>query len=71
MNDDAGPNGVPTPAEDEIIGGVEEVARTGKAQCRLCDHWVEGDDFGEIFEALTEHGEDEHEWGGPREGWSP
>jgi len=60
---------VPTPEEDELIGTVENVARTGKAQCRLCDHVVEGDDYGEIFEKLAEHGEEAHEWD-DRSGWS-
>lgn len=59
---------VPTPEESEITGTLERVAETGVAQCRLCDHTVEGDDFGEIFEKLAEHGEEAHEWNGPREG---
>lgn len=62
---------VPTPEEDEIIGGLETVAEEGRAQCRLCDHWVEGDDWDEILIGLAEHGEEAHDWGGPREGWSP
>lgn len=61
---------VATPAEDELKGTLETVAESGEAQCRFCDHTVEGDDFGEIFEKLAEHGEEEHDWGGPREGWS-
>ncbi len=60
---------VPTPAEDEVKGTLERVADTGVAQCRLCDHTVEGDDFGEIFEKLAEHGEEEHDWD-DHEGWS-
>lgn len=61
--------GVPTPGEDELIGTLEGVAETGTAQCRLCPHVVEGDSFGEIFEKLAEHGEEEHNWN-EREGWS-
>lgn len=64
---DTGSSHVPTPEEDEIVGTMEQVAREGRAQCRLCDHWVGGDDFGEIFEKLAEHGEEVHEWD---EGWS-
>lgn len=60
---------VPTPAEDELIGTLERVAAEGRAQCRLCDHWVEGGDFGKIFERLAEHGEEAHDWDG-QDGWS-
>ncbi len=60
---------VPTEGEDELIGTLEEVAETGEAQCRLCDHTVEGDDYGEIFEKLAEHGEEAHDWD-DRSGWS-
>ena len=60
---------VPTPEEDELIGSLERVAEEGRAQCRLCDEWVEGDDFGEIFEALAEHGEEAHNWN-DGQGWS-
>lgn len=61
---------VPTPAEDEITGTLKQVAGTGEAQCRLCDHVVQGDSFGEIFEKLAEHGEEAHDWD-DRTGWSP
>lgn len=60
---------VPTPGEDELKATLERVAKEGRAQCRLCDHWVEGDDFGEIFERLAEHGEEAHGWD-DGEGWS-
>ncbi|WP_254810636.1 hypothetical protein [Natronosalvus amylolyticus] len=60
---------VPTPEEGELTGTLEKVARTGHAQCRLCDHVVNGDSFGEIFQALAEHGEEAHEWDN-RTGWS-
>lgn len=70
MTDSEEENTVPTEGEAELMGTLERVAREGRAQCRLCDHWVEGDDFGEIFDALAEHGEEAHDWGGPRDGWS-
>lgn len=60
---------VPTPTEDELMGTFEPVAGDGWAQCRLCEQWVEGDSFGEIFEKLAEHGEEEHDWNS-RDGWS-
>lgn len=60
---------VPTEAEDELLGTLERVVRTGEAQCRLCDHTVEGDDWGEILTNLAEHGEEAHDWD-DREGWS-
>lgn len=60
---------VPTPTEDELKGTLERVAQEGRAKCRLCDHCVEGDDYGEIFEKLAEHGEDAHDWD-DRDGWS-
>jgi hypothetical protein len=63
-------NTVPTEGEAELMSTLERVAREGRAQCRLCDHWVEGEHFGEIFEKLAEHGEEAHDWGGPRDGWS-
>lgn len=72
MSDDLGSGvekHVPTPAEDELKGSLERVADEGRAQCRLCDHWVEGDSFGEIFEKLAEHGKKAHNWD-DREGWS-
>lgn len=71
MSDPSAPsNGsIPTPAEDELKGTLERVAEEGRAQCRLCDEWVEGDDVGGIFEALAEHGEEEHDWD-DGEGWS-
>lgn len=59
---------VPTDGEDEITGTLERVAEEGRAQCRFCDHWVEGDSYGEIFEKLAEHGEEAHEW--DESGWS-
>lgn len=51
------------------MGTLEDVADSGEAQCRFCDHTVEGDSFGEVFEKLAEHGEEEHDWD-DREGWS-
>ncbi|WP_139327071.1 hypothetical protein [Natronorubrum daqingense] len=60
---------MPTPEEDEIAGTLEEVASSGTAQCRLCDHTVEGDSFGDIFEQLAEHGERAHNWD-DQTGWS-
>lgn len=60
---------VPTPEEDEMMGTLEGAASSGEAQCRLCDHVVEGDNFGEIFEKLAEHGEEAHNWD-DRAGWS-
>jgi len=58
---------VPTPAESDLSSTLEEISDTGRAQCRLCDHVVEGDSYGEIFEKLAEHGEQEHEW--TADGW--
>lgn len=60
---------VPTETESELMGTLERVAETGVAQCRLCDHTVEGDSFGEIFDKLAEHGEEAHDWDA-RSGWS-
>lgn len=61
---------VPTEAESELSGTLKDVSESGEAQCRFCDHTVEGDGFGEIFEKLAEHGEEVHDWDA-REGWSP
>lgn len=58
-----------TSAEDELTGTLEQVARDGRAKCRLCDYEVEGESFGEVLEQLAEHGEDAHEWD-DRDGWS-
>lgn len=63
-------DGVPTEGESELAGTLEDVAESGEAQCRLCDHVVEGDSFGEIFEKLAEHGEEEHDWNPQQAGWS-
>lgn len=60
---------VPTEVESEMVGTLEQVAEDGEAECRLCGETVQGDCFGEIFEALAEHGENEHEWT-DNEGWS-
>lgn len=60
---------VPTEGESEIAGTLETVAEEGEAQCRLCDHTVEGESFGEILEKLAEHGEEAHDWD-DRAGWS-
>jgi len=65
-------NHVPTEGEDELLGTLEEIERTGKAPCRLCDELVEvseAESWGDVFEALAEHGEEAHEWN-DREGWS-
>lgn len=63
------PPGVPAEVEGELMGTLEDVADSGEAQCRLCNHVVKGDSFGEIFELLAEHGEEEHDWN-DQEGWS-
>lgn len=60
---------VPTPTESELTATLDDVSRTGEAQCRLCEHTVTGDSFGEIFEALAEHGEEAHDWD-DETGWS-
>lgn len=60
---------VPTKGESEIVGSLGCVAREGKAECRLCGHVVKGDSFGEIFEGLAEHGEQNHDWS-DESGWS-
>lgn len=63
---------VPTEGEDELLGTLEQVKRTGKAPCRLCDELVDVSDaecWGDVFEALAEHGERAHEWD-DRNGWS-
>ncbi|QIO25474.1 hypothetical protein [Haloarcula sp. JP-L23] len=62
-------DGVPTEDEAALAGTLEDVAESGEAQCRLCDHVVEGESFGEILEKLAEHGEAEHDWD-DRTGWS-
>ncbi|WP_157884869.1 hypothetical protein [Halorubrum aethiopicum] len=71
MSDDHGGKAdhVPTAGEAEISGTLETVANSGEGQCRFCDYVAEGDSFGEIFEDLAEHGEQEHDWD-PTEGWS-
>lgn len=61
---------VPTEDETEITATLEDVAREEQAECRLCGAVVEGESFGEILEKLAEHGEEEHDWGGPNSGWS-
>jgi len=55
MGDD---ESVPTPAESELTGTLKTVAETETAYCRLCDEPVisDADDFGEVLEALAEHG---------------
>lgn len=60
---------IPTEGEDELKGTLEKVAKTGEAKCRLCEHTVTGDNFGEIFEKLARHGEEKHEWD-DKNGWS-
>jgi len=59
---------VPTETESELLGTLEDVAESGTAQCRFCNHTVEGKSFGEIFEKLAEHGEKEHKY--TENGWS-
>ncbi len=58
------------PPTDDIIGGLNRVIDDREAQCKFCDHVVEGDSWSEILERLAEHGEEEHDWTGPRDGWS-
>jgi len=59
MSDD----GAPTPAESELTGTLETVAETETAYCRLCDEPVisGADGFGEVLEALAEHGIEAHD----------
>lgn len=56
-------NTVPTPGESELTAGLETVADTGTAYCRLCDEPViaDGDGWNAVLEALYEHGVDEHD----------
>jgi len=60
MGDD---ESVPTPAESELTGTLKTVAETETAYCRLCDEPVisDADDFGEVLEALAEHGIEDHD----------
>lgn len=64
---------VPTPAEDELTGALEDVQQSGVVHCRLCDEPVDvsdADGWDDVLEALNDHGESEHEWI-DGEGWSP
>lgn len=54
---------------DTLAETLRDIAETGEAQCRFCDHVVEADSPGEVLEKLAEHGEDAHEWD-DRTGWS-
>lgn len=57
--------------EEELIGTLEQIQKSGKAPCRLCGHKVDVEDatnWGDVFEALAEHGEREHMWD-PEWGW--
>lgn len=55
--------GVPTPGEAEVGATLETVRETETAHCRLCDEPVitGADGWGEVFEALYEHGVEEHD----------
>ncbi|UHQ98708.1 hypothetical protein HYG81_22345 (plasmid) [Natrinema zhouii] len=54
-------NTVPTPGESELTGTLETVAETETDHCQLCDEPViaGADDWGEVLEALYEHGVDD------------
>lgn len=65
---------VPTPTEAAISGTLEEVQRTGKVRCRLCDATLDvsgAEHWGNVFEALAVHGEarDDHLWD-DADGWT-
>lgn len=62
---------VPTVAESELLGTLEDIKRTQEASCRLCDERIDvsdAEDWGDVFESLAEHGEESHEWD-DRNGW--
>lgn len=63
---------VPTPAEDELSGTLEQVQGSGIAPCRLCDAEIDVSDaesWGDVLEALRDHGEEAHDWD-EGTGWS-
>jgi len=51
---------VPTPTEAALSNTLEEVSRVGEVRCRLCNEHIDvsdADHFGDVFDALAEHGE--------------
>jgi hypothetical protein len=72
MSGDDTSRSVPTEDVSELLGMLEDIKRTREAQCRLCGESVdvsEAENWGDVFEALAEHGEQFHEWD-DRNGWS-
>lgn len=73
MNEQSAPQAVPTEGEEELLGALEDVMRKEEAPCRLCDEVVDVSDaenWGDVFEALAEHGEEAHDWD-DKAGWCP
>jgi hypothetical protein len=63
---------VPTEGESKLLGSLEDIKQTEEAPCRLCDDSIDVSDaenWGDVFEALAEHGEESHEWDN-QNGWS-
>lgn len=60
---------VPTETEGELLDTLDTVSGTETAHCRICDEPVisGADSWGEVLEALVEHGEAEHEF--TEDGW--